>query len=70
MITILGISLTYEALGFFLLFISSELIGMNPKLADNSVCQFLLSFARLSRFGRSEDEQIDKIKAILRGGGR
>lgn len=70
MITILGISLTYEALGFFLLFISSELIGANPALKENSVCQFILSFAKISQFGRKEDDKLEEIKSILRGGGR
>jgi hypothetical protein len=66
MITFLGISLTYEALGFFLLFIISELIGVNPKLADNSVAQFILHFARISKYGRKEDDKLNEIADILK----
>ena len=68
MITFLGITLSYEALGWFALFLSSELIGANPKLKDNTVIGFLLSFASIARHTRKEDDQIDNIKEILRGG--
>lgn len=70
MITILGISLTYEALGFFLLFLASEVIGLNPKLKENSVLQAIVHFARIAKYGRKEDDQIEEIKRVLRGGGR
>lgn len=39
MITILGITLTYETLAFLLLFIASEVIGNNPKLKEGGVRQ-------------------------------
>lgn len=66
MLTILGISITYEAVGWFLLFISSELIGMNPALKQNSVAQFILSFANVAKYGRKEDDKLDEIGEILR----
>jgi hypothetical protein len=70
MITILGITLTYEALGWFVLFLASELIGMNPKLKENSVLQLVLQIATMGKFVRKEDDQIDQIKNVLRGGRR
>lgn len=69
MITILGISLTYEAISFFALFIASEVIGANPKLKQNTVCQFILKFATISKYGRTEDDQLSKISKILNKGG-
>ena len=37
MIEILGIKLSYEAIGFFVAFIASEVIGANKNLKNNSV---------------------------------
>jgi hypothetical protein len=70
MLTILGIQFTYEAIVFIFLFLASEVIGMNPKMQESSVAQFILHFARIAKYGRKEDDQIEQIKNILRGGGR
>jgi hypothetical protein len=68
MVTFLGITLTYEALAFFLLFLVSEAVGANPKLKDNSVVQLIVRLATLSKGFRKEDDKIEEIKRTLRGG--
>jgi len=68
MVTFLGITLTYEALAFFLLFLVSEAVGANPKLKDNSVIQLIVRLATLSKGFRKEDDKIEEIKRTLRGG--
>lgn len=70
MITFLGVSLTYEGLIFLALFITSELIALNPALKDNSICQFIIRFATIAKYGRKEDDQLEEIREILRGGRR
>jgi hypothetical protein len=68
MVTLFGITLTYEALAFFLLFLVSEAVGANPKLKDNSVIQLIVRLATLSKGFRKEDDKIEEIKRTLRGG--
>jgi hypothetical protein len=68
MVTLFGITLTYEALAFFLLFLVSEAVGANPKLKDNSVVQLIVRLATLSKGFRKEDDKIEEIKRTLRGG--
>lgn len=66
MITILGVKLTYETIGFLALFLASEVIGSNEKLKANSVIQLLLGAANALKPLRSEDERINKIRDSLK----
>lgn len=66
MITILGITLTYETAAFLLLFIASEVIGTNPKLKENSVAQLILKSASLVKPLRKEDNKLKQIRDTLR----
>ena len=61
MITILGIKVSYEALAFFALFISSEIIGAS-KLRENSIVQVLLRGVEAIKPHRTEDDKIQRIK--------
>jgi hypothetical protein len=61
MITILGIKVSYEALAFFALFISSEIIGAS-KLRENSIVQVLLRGIEAIKPHRTEDDKIQRIK--------
>lgn len=63
MIEILGIKLTYEALGFLVAFIASEIIGASKKLKNNSLAGLLKSIIDGQRPYRQEDEKIDAVKA-------
>jgi len=68
MLTIFGVTLTYEAVAFLALFLASEVIGANPKLKDNGVLQLIVRAASLSKSFRREDDQLEEIKRTLRGG--
>lgn len=61
MIEILGISLTYEALGFIGAFVASEVIGAS-KLKENSLAQLLKSLIDSLRGSRKEDEKVTEIR--------
>ena len=61
MLTIFGIKVSYEALAFFALFISSEIIG-NSKLKENSVVQVILRGIEAIKPHRIEDDKIQKLK--------
>ena len=63
MIEILGIKFTYEALGFFVAFVASELIGANKKLKSNSVAGLVKTIIDGQRPFRKEDDKISAIKA-------
>lgn len=62
MIEILGIKLSYEALGFLVAFIASEVIGAS-RLKENSVAQLLKSLIDTQKPNRNEDEKVAAIKA-------
>ena len=62
MIEILGIKLTYEALGFLVAFVVSEVIGAS-KLKNNSVAGLLKSIIDGQKPFRKEDEKVEAIKA-------
>lgn len=65
-----GVVLTTEQLisaGFAAFFLTSEWLGNNPRIKSNSVFQLVLGLVKRSR---TEDEKIDAIKEVLRGGGR
>jgi hypothetical protein len=66
MLTILGITFTYDALmslGFFSLFAYSEYLGGNKRIKSNNVAQQLYSLLRLKR---REDDKLAKILQILK----
>lgn len=64
MIEILGIKLSYEALGFILAFTASELIGVS-KLKENSVIQLLKTLVDTLRPARKEDEKVAAVKSAV-----
>jgi hypothetical protein len=64
MLTIFGAKVSIEALGFFVLFIASEVIG-NSKFKSNSLVQLLASLINGLKPLRKEDDQIDAIRRIL-----
>lgn len=66
MIEILGIKLTYEALGFLIAFLASEIIGAS-KLRSNGVVQLLLGLVETLKPIRKEDDKIAEIRKILEG---
>ena len=66
MLTIFGAKVSIEALGFFVLFIASEVIG-NSKFKSNSLVQLLASLVNSLKPLRKEDDQIDQVKKIFRG---
>jgi hypothetical protein len=61
MIEILGVSLTYEAVGFIAAFISSEVIGAS-KLKENSIAQLVKSLIDTMKPTRKEDEKVAEIR--------
>jgi hypothetical protein len=61
MIEILGVKLTYEALGFLAAFIVSEVIGVS-KLKENSVAQLIKNLIDTQRPHRTEDEKVVAIR--------
>lgn len=63
MIEILGVKLSYEAVGFFVAFIASEVIGSNKKLKNNSVAGLVKTIIDGQRPFRKEDDKINAIKA-------
>ena len=66
MLTIFGAKVSIEALGFFVLFIASEVIG-NSKFKSNSLVQLLASLINGLKPLRKEDDQLDAIRRILQG---
>ena len=61
MIEILGVKLTYEALGFIAAFIASEVIGAS-KLKENSVAQLAKSLIDTLKPSRKEDEKVTEVR--------
>jgi hypothetical protein len=64
MIEILGIKVTYEALGFLVAFVVSEVIGTS-KLQNNSVAGLLKSIIDGQKPFRKEDEKVEAIKTRI-----
>jgi hypothetical protein len=68
MIEILGVKLTYEALGFLAAFIVSEVIGVS-KLKENSVAQLVKNLIDTQRPHRKEDDKVvairDRVEELL-----
>jgi len=67
MITILGIKVSYETLAFFILFISSEYLGIVKKRRTNSVTQAITMAAAYFSKTRTEDDTVRRIRRTLRG---
>ena len=67
MITILGIKVSYETLGFFILFILSEYLGIVKKRRANSVTQAISMAAAYFSKTRTEDDTIRRIRKAFRG---
>lgn len=63
MIEVFGIKLTYEALGFLVAFVLSEVIGASKQLKNNSVAGLIKSIIDGQRPFRTEDNKIDALKA-------
>jgi len=61
MITIFGLKVTYEVAFFFCLFIGSEIIGLNPKLKDNSVLEMVFRVANYLKPFRQEDDKLKRF---------
>ena len=61
MIEILGVKLTYEALGFIVAFVASEVIGAS-KLKENSVAQLVKSLVDTLKPSRKEDEKVAEVR--------
>ena len=61
MIEILGVQLTFEAMGFIGAFVASEVIGAS-KLQDNSVAQLVKSLIDTLRPARKEDEKVSEVR--------
>lgn len=61
MIEILGVKLTYEAVGFLAAFILSEVIGVS-KLKENSVAQLVKTLIDTFRPARKEDEKVVALR--------
>jgi hypothetical protein len=64
MITILGIKVSYETLAFFILFISSEYLGMTKKRRSNSVTQAISMAAAYFSKIRTEDDTVRRFSKI------
>jgi hypothetical protein len=61
MITIFGLKVTYEVAFFFVLFIASEIIGLSPKLRDNSVLGMVFRVANYLKPFRQEDDKLKRF---------
>jgi hypothetical protein len=64
MIEVLGVKLTWEALGFLAAFVASEVIG-SSKLRENSVAQLVKTLIDNLKPIRKEDEKVAEIKAKI-----
>jgi len=67
MITFLGIKVSYETLAFFILFITSEYLGMTKKRRSNSVTQAISMAAAYFGKTRTEDDAVRRIRRTFRG---
>lgn len=67
MTTILGIKVSYETLAFFILFISSEYLGIVKKRRANSVTQAITMAAAYFSKTRTEDDTVRRIRRAFKG---
>jgi len=61
MIEILGVKLGYEAIGFIVAFVASEVIGAS-KLKENSLAQLVKTLIDTLKPSRKEDEKVAEVK--------
>ena len=66
MITIFGTKVSIEVLAFFILFITSEYLGMTKKRKANSVTQLITMAAVYFSKYRTEDDTIRRIRRAIR----
>ena len=66
MLTIFGIKVSVEALGFFALFIASEVVG-ESKFKSNSIVRLLANAVGTLKPLRQEDDRLNQIKKIIGG---
>ena len=66
MLTIFGIKVSLEALGFFALFIASEVVG-ESKFKSNSIVRVLSNAVGALKPLRKEDDRLEQIKKIIGG---
>lgn len=64
MIEILGVKLSFEAIGFLAAFVASEIIG-ETKLKENSIAALVKSLIDTLKPARKEDEKVADIKRRL-----
>ena len=62
MITILGAKVSYETLAFFVLFITSEYLGLTKKRRSNSVTQAISMAAAYFSKTRTEDDTVRRLR--------
>jgi len=58
---------SYETLAFFILFITSEYLGMTKKRRSNSVTQAISMAAAYFGKTRTEDDAVRRIRRTFRG---
>ena len=61
MIDILGVQLTYEAIGFIGAFVAAEVI-VDSKLKENYVARLVKSLIDTLRPDRKEDEKVSEVR--------
>lgn len=66
MITLLGLKLSYETIGFFVLFLGSEVVGAS-KLKENSIVQLVLTLVNSLKIVRKEDDKLEQVKKVFKG---
>jgi len=66
MIEILGVKLSFEAIGFLAAFVTSEVIG-SSKLKENSVAQLIKSLIDTLKPARKEDEKVAELRSRVEG---
>ena len=66
MIEILGVKLSFEALGFLAAFITSEVIG-SSKLKENSIAALIKNLIDTLKPARKEDEKVAELRARVEG---
>jgi hypothetical protein len=64
MLTIFGIKVSVEALGFFVLFLASEVVG-ESRFKSNSIVRVLANAVGVLKPLRKEDDKLDQIKKII-----
>ena len=66
MLTIFGLKVSIETVIFFVLFLSSEVVGQS-QLKSNGLVQLLSNAVSALKPLRKEDDKIEQLKKILRG---